>query len=714
MSSAARQAAAASAMRRNSSRNLNSLLSGWMMKKSSGWGGGWKKRFFRCHIGAVKGQLRYYEHPDDIGKPKGEYQILVSTTVRRSHKDNKPFCFEIMSGDHNYFLSCASDDERTRWMEQIEDMVRSLNNQSGNWRLRVTEIYQKHEPSKLNQVDNILSVWEKKEPELIQALLKYYKSGRKKRHDPHKDVFVDVIDGVKKLYKEAVMPVEKKYLYDKFYQPIMRDSDFEAKPMVLLLGQYSVGKTTFIRYLLQRDFPGIRIGPEPTTDRFHVLMHGNDDRIIPGNALSVNRDLPFTSLTKFGSGFLNRFEGCMVDSPLLKRITLVDTPGVLSGEKQRVNRSYDFPDVIRWFATKTDRILVLFDAHKLDISDEFKNAIESLHGCDDKVRIVLNKADSVSKDQLVSVYGALLWSLGKVFTCPEVPKVYIGSFWDKPIKSENCGKDFAELFTRHRADLLADLRGIPRNATIRKINELVMRTRTVKVHAHIIGYLYDHTPSYFGRTKAQNKMIGDLPMHFNEVRKKYGFPMGDFPDIERFSEKLEGFENWHESFTRLDDKEMEAMDEALSYSFPKLMKQLPSFLGHEDSLVKATGDASNPFDKGAATFGQWAVEKSMKKTYDNIFYMLPGSSFEDGGRVRGNDCVGAMTAHAGGVVNQEQLFKIWSLCDPKGKGSLDDESFAVALYLIDQCKGGVPLPDTLPENLVPPKQRDWDSGLAGR
>lgn len=45
-----------------------------------------------------------------------------------------------------------------------------------------------------------------------------------------------------------------------FHSPLLRASDFEAKPMVLLLGQYSVGKTSFIRYLLGRDFPGIRIG----------------------------------------------------------------------------------------------------------------------------------------------------------------------------------------------------------------------------------------------------------------------------------------------------------------------------------------------------------------------------------------------------------------------------------------------------------------------
>jgi hypothetical protein len=39
-----------------------------------------------------------------------------------------------------------------------------------------------------------------------------------------------------------------------------------------------------------------------------------------------------------------------------------------------------------WFAERVDRILLLFDAHKLDISDEFKRSIEALRGHDDKIR----------------------------------------------------------------------------------------------------------------------------------------------------------------------------------------------------------------------------------------------------------------------------------------------------------------------------------------
>lgn len=67
------------------------------------------------------------------------------------------------------------------------------------------------------------------------------------------------------------------------------------------------------------------------------------------------------------------------------------------GEKQRINRGYDFTEVVAWFAERADRILVLFDAHKLDISDEFKSAIMTLKGHDDKIRCILNKADMVNK-----------------------------------------------------------------------------------------------------------------------------------------------------------------------------------------------------------------------------------------------------------------------------------------------------------------------------
>ena len=124
-------------------------------------------------------------------------------------------------------------------------------------------------------------------------------------------------------------------------------------------------------------------------------MDGPDERIIPGNALAVSHDLPYRGLERFGVAFLNRFEGSQVPSSVLRNITLIDTPGVLSGEKQRVARGYDFTQVTAWFAARADLVILLFDAHKLDISDEFKSVIESFKGNEDKIRCILNKADQV-------------------------------------------------------------------------------------------------------------------------------------------------------------------------------------------------------------------------------------------------------------------------------------------------------------------------------
>ena len=44
-----------------------------------------------------------------------------------------------------------------------------------------------------------------------------------------------------------------------------------------------------------------------------------------------------------------------------------------------------------WFAERADRIILLFDAHKLDISDELRRAIQALSRWDEKIRIILNK-----------------------------------------------------------------------------------------------------------------------------------------------------------------------------------------------------------------------------------------------------------------------------------------------------------------------------------
>ncbi|CAH8273132.1 unnamed protein product [Arabidopsis lyrata] len=382
---------------------------------------------------------------------------------------------------------------------------------------------------------------------------------------------VTIVDGLKRLYTEKLKPLEVTYRFNDFASPVLTNSDFDAKPMVMLLGQYSTGKTTFIKHLLGCDYPGAHIGPEPTTDRFVVAMSGPDERTIPGNTMAVQADMPFNGLTSFGGAFLSKFECSQMPHPVLDQITLVDTPGVLSGEKQRMQRSYDFTGVISWFASKCDMILLLFDPHKLDISDEFKRVITSLRGNEDKIRVVLNKADQVDTQQLMRVYGALMWSLGKVLNTPEVVRVYIGSFNDKPINEDAVGPIGKELFEKEQNDLLADLMDIPKKACDRKINEFVKRARAAKINAYIMSHLKKEMPAMMGKSKAQQRLMDNLEEEFGKVQREFHLPAGDFPSVEHFREVLGGYNI--DKFEKLKPKMIQAVDDMLGYDIPDLLKK---------------------------------------------------------------------------------------------------------------------------------------------
>ena len=423
-----------------------------------------------------------------------------------------------------------------------------------------------------------------------------------------------IVQKLKELYRNHVVNAEKQYhLHFNFSLPTdgeINDSEFESAPLVLLIGQYSTGKTTFLNHLLGEDFPGMHIGPEPTTDKFMALYNGDKDdasssnsnrvknagfrqkknnadddasnkstivsedirtagRLVKGNTLTVCKKLPFSSLSQFGSAFLNHFVGSASTSPLLKRLTFIDTPGVLSGEKQRLNRTYDFGQVAKWFADRSDLILLLFDAHKLDISDEFKNVIDVIrHYNDDKIRCVLNKADCVTREQLVRVYGSLMWSMGKIFDSPEVVRVYTGSYWNGNLIHD----DFEKMFTKDEKLLVRELIDLPRCAAERKVNQMVNRIRLVKVHICILGTIRNMTPRFFGKKRSREQILTELDVILDNVRVEFNLSKGDMPDAKEFAENLQKFHDFS-VFPPINRSLIEKLDSLIEKDIPEIVSQ---------------------------------------------------------------------------------------------------------------------------------------------
>uniref|UniRef100_A0A2K5C7S6 EH domain containing 3 n=1 Tax=Aotus nancymaae TaxID=37293 RepID=A0A2K5C7S6_AOTNA len=431
------------------------------------------------------------------------------------------------------------------------------------------------------------------------------------------------------------------------------------------------------RYLLEQDFPGMRIGPEPTTDSFIAVMQGDMEGIIPGNALVVDPKKPFRKLNAFGNAFLNRFVCAQLPNPVLESISIIDTPGILSGEKQRISRGYDFAAVLEWFAERVDRIILLFDAHKLDISDEFSEVIKALKNHEDKMRVVLNKADQIETQQLMRVYGALMWSLGKIVNTPEVIRVYIGSFWSHPLLIP----DNRKLFEAEEQDLFRDIQSLPRNAALRKLNDLIKRARLAKVHAYIISSLKKEMPSVFGKDNKKKELVNNLAEIYGRIEREHQIPPGDFPNLKRMQDQLQAQD--FSKFQPLKSKLLEVVDDMLAHDIAQLM------------VLVRQEESQQPIQmvKGGAFEG--TLDKPM---YDEIFYTLSPVD----GKITGANAKKEMVRSK---LPNSVLGKIWKLADIDKDGMLDDEEFALANHLIKVKLEGHELPNELPAHLLPPSKR---------
>jgi epidermal growth factor receptor substrate 15 len=106
----------------------------------------------------------------------------------------------------------------------------------------------------------------------------------------------------------------------------------------------------------------------------------------------------------------------------------------------------------------------------------------------------------------------------------------------------------------------------------------------------------------------------------------------------------------------------------------------------------------SPQQSGAS---DWAVTPADKARFDQIYADLDKGNK---GYITGEEAVPFFSQSN---LPEDSLAQIWDLADTNSQGQLSREQFAVAMYLIRQQRTGrsVPLPTTLPANLIPPSLR---------
>lgn len=143
-----------------------------------------------------------------------------------------------------------------------------------------------------------------------------------------------------------------------------------------------------------------------------------------------------------------------------------------------------------------------------------------------------------------------------------------------------------------------------------------------------------------------------------------------------------------------------ARQSPVSTGIPAIPRQLSgsaqartgSPLGRPPMSAQTTGPNSN----------DWLITPADKARFDQIY-----ADFDKQGKgfITGEEAVPFLSQSN---LPEDSLAQIWDLADFDSQGCLTREGFAVAMYLIRQQRSGraIPLPTTLPTNLIPPSIRN--------
>lgn len=250
------------------------------------------------------------------------------------------------------------------------------------------------------------------------------------------------------LIAKDLSPIAFKYAYSS----TSLESQVKWKPLVLILGNYSSGKSTLINELL--GFSAQKTGQAPTEDCFTVITgedkeEGHSDDMVEerdGHLLLSDPTYPFEALSRHGKTFISRFRYKKVSSPWLKNFALIDTPGMLDSLSEK-ERGYDYQAVIGDLVELADLVLVLFDAHKAGTVRESHLSVRHTlpeKAFEERVIYVLNRIDECQNlEDLIRVYGTLCWNLSQMTGYKDIPKILL-SYSSKAEKSAEEIKDFAD------------------------------------------------------------------------------------------------------------------------------------------------------------------------------------------------------------------------------------------------------------------------------
>jgi len=301
------------------------------------------------------------------------------------------------------------------------------------------------------------------------------------------------------IVKKELNPLSEQLKYSQ--SPL--DDTIKWRPIVLILGNYSSGKSTLINELLGVDLQ--KTGQAPTDDSFTVITYDNhgeiplneDSRTWDGKTILNDSQYPFEHLKKHGQRFASHFLLKKIRQDFVHDIAIVDTPGMVDSVAER-DRGYNYQQVIGDFAKIADLILILFDPHKAGtIKEAYASLRDTLPGqtFEDRILFVLNRADECATlNDLIRVYGTLSWNLSQMTGRKDIPPIYITYSNNPSHRHEE--RPFLQYLNNQSAELKALIQAAPQKRLDNMLNFIVFHAERLSILLRALLSFYRHRKLY--------------------------------------------------------------------------------------------------------------------------------------------------------------------------------------------------------------------------
>lgn len=302
------------------------------------------------------------------------------------------------------------------------------------------------------------------------------------------------------------------------------DSTLKWKPLVLIIGNYSSGKSTLINELVGEDIQ--RTGQAPTDDSFTIITSdpGCEGVETPGSTIVNDENMPFGHFKGYGNKLISHICMKQIASPMLENMAIIDSPGMLDSTSEK-DRGYDYMKVLGEFAKLADLIVLMFDPHKAgtikESYDVIRNTLPEKSG-EDRIVFVMSRIDECDHlSDFTRSYGTLCWNMSQMTGRKDIPHIFL-TYSPSVVDPETV----AEGWPQEREELIGKIQKASSFRINHILEDIDRQVNELQMVSEAVGEFIKRTNKKFWRVTNISLAVALLLFFFGDVvvQSVTGFP----------------------------------------------------------------------------------------------------------------------------------------------------------------------------------------------